>query len=200
MNKKFWQKFLPAPRKKGDATPAPESVLAELNAALEKIEVERRGADSIIHSHELERKHLLASDADDAAIAAHDLRADRAKIQLEKLALAEAEIQSRIQLETEEQDDNEFRNWLVQWRESAVDFFEKTEAAREAQAKFLSVYGKVPGDHYRDVQWHDSIRVVPPAGPLSGHVARVISVENARLAANEKRREEKRAAMNEGAE
>ncbi len=201
MNKKFWQKFLPAPRKKGDATPAPESVLDELYQALERIEVERRGADSIIHSHDLERRHLLASDADDDEIKKHDLKADRARIVLEKLALAEQEIQSRIKLEVEEADDNEFREWLIDWRESALAFFEATEKAREEQARFLRVNAAPPGDNFSRIRWHDVISVVPPAGALSAHVAHVIATENARLAANEQRREAQRAAMSsEGAE
>lgn len=197
MHKSFFERFLPPKRKKTDAPPTPETALADLHAALTAIETERRAAGDTLTAHAAERRHMLLGDAPDDKIAAHDLAGDRARIQLERLDHAEEELRKRIEIEQEEVEDDEFREFLSRWRDAAVEHFEATEKARAAQSKFLSINASAPTGAHARLQMFEPQRIIPPVAALSRHVSFVIARENERLAANAEKRAAKRAAENE---
>jgi hypothetical protein len=69
---------------------------ADLDAALEKIAVERAAAQLVLDGLEQRRDDLLRADAPASGILALDVEGDAARIKLEKLEIFEAEVHARL--------------------------------------------------------------------------------------------------------
>jgi hypothetical protein len=82
-------------RKNGHAKP-PDAQRADLDAALEKIAVERASAQLVVDGLERRREDLLLADAPASEIVAIDEEGDHARIRLEKLDVFEAEIYAKL--------------------------------------------------------------------------------------------------------
>jgi hypothetical protein len=83
------------PKGNGKAKP-PDAQRAELDAALERIAVERSSAQLVIDGIDHRREHLLLADAPAVDILKLDEEGDHARIKLEKLDAFEAEIHARL--------------------------------------------------------------------------------------------------------
>jgi hypothetical protein len=83
------------PKGNGKAKP-PADQRADIDAALERIAVERSSARLVIDGLESRREDLLLADAPASEIMKLDAEGDTARIKLEKLDVFEAEIHARL--------------------------------------------------------------------------------------------------------
>src|ERR1700674_451885 len=74
----------------------PADQRADIDAALEKIAVERSSAQLVLAGLDRRREDLLLADAPASEIVAIDEEGDHARIKLEKLDVFEAEIHARL--------------------------------------------------------------------------------------------------------
>jgi hypothetical protein len=89
--------FLDFLRPKGNGkTKPPADQRADIDAALEKIAVERTSAQLVLGSIDRRREDLLLADAPASEIVKLDEEGDHARIKLEKLDVFEAEIHARL--------------------------------------------------------------------------------------------------------
>lgn len=73
-----------------------QTQIGEIEAQLERLRAERRAAETIVEGHGQKRSDMLLSDASDGDIAHLDADAGLAHIRLERLELAELELQDRL--------------------------------------------------------------------------------------------------------
>jgi hypothetical protein len=83
------------PKKNGHVKP-PGAQRADIDAALEKIAVERASAQLVLDGLDRRREDLLLADAPASEIVKLDEEGDYARIKLEKLDVFEAEIHARL--------------------------------------------------------------------------------------------------------
>jgi hypothetical protein len=83
------------PKGNGKVKP-PDAQRADIDAALEKIAVDRAAAQSVLDGIESRRESLLLADAPASEILKLDEEGDHARIKLEKLDVFEAEVHARL--------------------------------------------------------------------------------------------------------
>jgi hypothetical protein len=113
--------FLDFLRPKGKAKP-PDAQRADIDAALERIAVERSSAQLVLDSIDQRREKLLLADAPAAEIVKLDEEGDHARIKLEKLDVFEAEIHARLSELEGMEAEAEWRRLFDARHKAACDF------------------------------------------------------------------------------
>ncbi|WP_292532284.1 hypothetical protein [Methylocystis sp.] len=102
------------------------SQIEEMQASLVKLRAERKDVEAVVEEHAPKRAAMLLSDASDAEIAQLDAAANLAQIRLERLEIAELQLQDRLERARNKSE-----------RERLATEHERAAAAIEEKAKAL---------------------------------------------------------------
>jgi hypothetical protein len=118
-------------RQKNGHAKAPDDQRADIDAALEKIAVERAAAQLVLAGLDRRREDLLLADAPAGEIVKLDEEGDHARIKLEKLDVFEAEVHARLS--------------EVEGIEAEVEWRKLFDARHAAACEFASSFNETCG-------------------------------------------------------
>jgi hypothetical protein len=160
----FLSRFLP-PSKKGVDAKTPPARIERLQEALGKIEQERAAKDALLGAHLEKRRALLLADAPDESILAHDLEADRARLNVEKLDEAGSKIRELLEFESDVLAEQAWRKFYDEWYRLALECLEALQTAHAVQQRFLEHYAEAKGEYVHALAI-GRVQIVHPGGLL----------------------------------
>lgn len=152
---------------------SPAAAIAEMEQSLLRLRIERAQANELVELHAPKRAMMLLSDATEEAILALDREADIARLRLDRLELAEIELQDRI---ASARDKAERDRRAAEAERAANAISSKTSAVDEAATAlamaFAALVEAIPADLIDTPSRKDGFTVALPASP--GEIARAI--------------------------
>jgi hypothetical protein len=171
-------------RKNGHAKP-PDAQRADLDAALEKIAVERTSAQLVLDGIDRRREDLLLADAPAGEIVKLDAEGDHARIKLEKCDAFESELYARLSELQGIEAEVEWRALFDARHDAACDFASAFNAAIGAMFELRSATNAASAS---EIARRFGLLCEPPPLILSGESLQRFLRETEMMADRESRR------------